>query len=98
MKVAVITGASQGIGEGLVAGFRGAGYAVVGTSRAIPASDESDFLTVPGDIAEAETAERVVGQALDRFGRIDSLINTPGSTSASPSRSTRWTTMPRSPP
>ena len=78
MKVAVITGASQGIGEGLVAGFRGAGYAVVGTSRAIPASDESDFLTVPGDIAEAETAERVVGQALDRFGRIDSLINNAG--------------------
>jgi NAD(P)-dependent dehydrogenase (short-subunit alcohol dehydrogenase family) len=78
VKVAVITGASQGIGEGLVAGFRGAGYAVVGTSRAIPASDESDFLTVPGDIAEAETAERVVGQALDRFGRIDSLINNAG--------------------
>ena len=78
MKVVVITGASQGIGAGLVAGFRGAGYAVVGTSRAIPPSDESDFLTVPGDIGELETAERVVGQALDRFGRIDSLINNAG--------------------
>jgi NAD(P)-dependent dehydrogenase (short-subunit alcohol dehydrogenase family) len=78
MKVAVITGASQGIGAGLVAGFRGAGYAVVGTSREIPSSDESDFLTVPGEIGEVETAERVVGQALDRFGRIDSLINNAG--------------------
>jgi NAD(P)-dependent dehydrogenase (short-subunit alcohol dehydrogenase family) len=78
MKVAVITGASQGIGAGLVAGFRGAGYAVVGTSRATPASDEPDFLTVAGDIGEVETAERVVEQALDRFGRIDSLINNAG--------------------
>jgi NAD(P)-dependent dehydrogenase (short-subunit alcohol dehydrogenase family) len=78
MKVVVITGASQGIGAGLVAGFRGAGYAVVGTSRAMRSSDEPDLLTVPGDIGEVETAERVVGQALDRFGRIDSLINNAG--------------------
>ena len=77
-KVAIITGASQGIGAGLVAGFRRAGYAVVGTSRSIRPSDEPDFLTVQGDIAEAETAERVVEQALDRFGRIDSLINNAG--------------------
>ena len=60
------------------AGFRRAGYAVVGTSRSIRPSDESDFLTVQGDISEAETAERVVEQALDRFGRIDSLINNAG--------------------
>ena len=77
-KVAIVTGASQGIGAGLVAGFRRAGYAVVGTFRSIGSSDESDFLTVQGDIAEVETARRVVGQALDRFGRIDSLINNAG--------------------
>ena len=77
-KVAIVTGASQGIGAGLVAGFRRAGYAVVGTSRSIGSSDESDFLTVQGDIAEVETARRVVGQALDRFGWIDSLINNAG--------------------
>jgi NAD(P)-dependent dehydrogenase (short-subunit alcohol dehydrogenase family) len=77
-KVAIITGASQNIGAGLVAGFRQAGYAVVGTSRSIPASDASDFLTVPGDIAEVDTAQRVVERALDRFGRIDSLINNAG--------------------
>ena len=76
--VAIITGASQGIGAGLVAAFRRAGYAVVGTSRSIPPSDDADFVTVPGDIAEPETAERVVEQALERFGRIDSLINNAG--------------------
>jgi NAD(P)-dependent dehydrogenase (short-subunit alcohol dehydrogenase family) len=77
-KVAVITGASLGIGAGLVAGFRTAGYAVVATSRSIRPSDESDFLTVRGDIAEAETAERLVVQAVERFGRIDSLVNNAG--------------------
>jgi NAD(P)-dependent dehydrogenase (short-subunit alcohol dehydrogenase family) len=77
-KVAIITGASQGIGAGLVAGFRASGYAVVGASRSIPSSDESGYLTVQGDISEAKTAERVAEQALDRFGRIDSLINNAG--------------------
>jgi NAD(P)-dependent dehydrogenase (short-subunit alcohol dehydrogenase family) len=74
----IVTGASQGIGAGIAAAFRRAGYAVVGTSRSIRSSDDSDFLTVQGDIAEAETAGRVVKQALDRFGRIDTLINNAG--------------------
>jgi NAD(P)-dependent dehydrogenase (short-subunit alcohol dehydrogenase family) len=77
-KVAVITGASQGIGAGLVDAFRRAGYAVVATSRSIRPSEESEFLAVQGDITEPETAERVVEQALGRFGRIDSLINNAG--------------------
>jgi NAD(P)-dependent dehydrogenase (short-subunit alcohol dehydrogenase family) len=77
-KVAIITGASQGIGAGLVAGFRGAGYAVVGNSRSIGSVEEPDYLTVAGDIAETETARRVVNRTLDRFGRIDSLINNAG--------------------
>jgi NAD(P)-dependent dehydrogenase (short-subunit alcohol dehydrogenase family) len=77
-KVAIITGASQGIGAGLVAAYRRAGYAVVGTSRSIRSSEESDFLTVQGDIANVDTAQRVLERALDRFGRIDSLINNAG--------------------
>jgi NAD(P)-dependent dehydrogenase (short-subunit alcohol dehydrogenase family) len=77
-KVAIVTGASQGIGAGVATAFRAAGYAVVGTSRSIHRSGESDFLTVRGDIAEAATAERVVEQALERFGRIDTLINNAG--------------------
>jgi NAD(P)-dependent dehydrogenase (short-subunit alcohol dehydrogenase family) len=77
-KVAIVTGASRGIGAGLVAALRRADYLVVGTARAMAASDDSGFLTVTGDITEPETAQRVVEQALDRFGRIDSLINNAG--------------------
>jgi NAD(P)-dependent dehydrogenase (short-subunit alcohol dehydrogenase family) len=62
----------------VVAALRGAGYAVVATSRSIPSSDDPDLLAVQGDIAEPDTAQRVVDQALDRFGRIDSLINNAG--------------------
>jgi NAD(P)-dependent dehydrogenase (short-subunit alcohol dehydrogenase family) len=77
-RVAIVTGASRGIGAGLTAGFRSAGYAVVGTARSMPHSDEPDFLTVEGDITDVGTAERVVERALERFGRIDSLINNAG--------------------
>lgn len=77
-KVAIITGASQGIGAGLVNGFRYNGYAVVGMALSMPPSDQPDYLTVEGDIAQVETADRVVRTALDRFGRIDSLINNAG--------------------
>ena len=77
-NVVIITGADRGIGAGLAAAFRRAGYAVVATSRAISSSAESDFLTVQGDITDVDTARRVVEQALGRFGRIDTLINNAG--------------------
>ncbi len=77
-RVAIITGASQGIGAGLTSAFRAAGYAVVATSRSIRPSDQPDLLTVPGDITQADTAERVIGRALASFGRIDTLINNAG--------------------
>jgi NAD(P)-dependent dehydrogenase (short-subunit alcohol dehydrogenase family) len=77
-KVAIVTGASQGIGAGLVSGFRRCGYRVVGNALTIAETEDPDFLAVEGDIAEAETAQRVVQQALDRFGRIDSLVNNAG--------------------
>ena len=77
-KVAIITGASQGIGAGLVEAYRRAGYAVVGTSRSISSSDEPGFLTVQGDITQVDSAQRVVDEATGRFGRIDSLINNAG--------------------
>jgi NAD(P)-dependent dehydrogenase (short-subunit alcohol dehydrogenase family) len=77
--VAIITGASQGIGAGLVAGYRRAGYAVVGVELSLPSSDDhDDEWASAGDIAEAETARHAVDQALDRFGRIDTLINNAG--------------------
>jgi NAD(P)-dependent dehydrogenase (short-subunit alcohol dehydrogenase family) len=77
-RVAVVTGASQGIGAGAAESFREAGYAVVGVSRSIKPSDASDFLTVRGDISEVETARLIVDQAVSRFGRVDTLINNAG--------------------
>ncbi|WP_351227404.1 SDR family oxidoreductase [Streptomyces sp. NPDC002133] len=77
-KVAVITGASQGIGAGLVDAYRKLGYAVVATSRSIAESQDPDVLTVPGDIAERATAERVIAEGVARFGRIDTLVNNAG--------------------
>jgi NADP-dependent 3-hydroxy acid dehydrogenase YdfG len=77
-KVPIITGASQGIGAGLVEGYRKIGFAVVGTAQSIRPSTDPGYVTLPGDITEADTAQRVVELALTRFGRIDSLINDAG--------------------
>ena len=74
-RVAIITGASQGIGAGLVAGYRGRGWAVVASALTIKPSGEPDLLTVDGDVADPATAGRIVDAALGRFGRIDTLIN-----------------------
>jgi NAD(P)-dependent dehydrogenase (short-subunit alcohol dehydrogenase family) len=57
-KVAIVTGASQGIGAGVVEAYRKLGYAVVATSRTIAPADDADILTVQGDIADPATAER----------------------------------------
>ena len=77
-KVAVITGASQGIGAGLVAAYRKLGYAVVANSRAIGESRDPDVLAVPGDIADPGTAERVIAAGVSRYGRVDTLVNNAG--------------------
>jgi NAD(P)-dependent dehydrogenase (short-subunit alcohol dehydrogenase family) len=77
-KVAIITGASGGIGAGLVAGYRRRGWAVVASARTIKSSPDQDLLAVPGDITEPDTAGRIVDAALERFGRIDTLVNNAG--------------------
>ena len=77
-KVAVVTGASQGLGAGVVAGYRKLGYAVVATSRTIAPSQDPEILTVQGDISDPATAERVIAEGVARFGRIDSLVNNAG--------------------
>ncbi|HTA04453.1 MAG TPA: SDR family oxidoreductase [Streptosporangiaceae bacterium] len=77
-KVAVITGGSQGIGAGLVAAYRREGWSVVANSRAIEPSPDREILAVPGDIADPAAADRVINEALERFGRVDTLINNAG--------------------
>jgi NAD(P)-dependent dehydrogenase (short-subunit alcohol dehydrogenase family) len=77
-KVAIVTGASRGIGAALVTAYRKLGYAVVANSRSITASSDPDVLAVPGDLAEPGVGARVAEQALARFGRIDTLINNAG--------------------
>ncbi|HEV8390004.1 MAG TPA: SDR family oxidoreductase [Dongiaceae bacterium] len=77
-KVAIITGASQGIGAGLVEGFLAKGYRVVANSRSIKPGDRADLVTVAGDIADPQVAKRVVSTAIEHFGRVDTLVNNAG--------------------
>ncbi|GEC56738.1 NAD(P)-dependent dehydrogenase (short-subunit alcohol dehydrogenase family) [Bradyrhizobium japonicum] len=77
-KVAIVTGASQGLGEAIVKGYRDRNWRVVANSRSIKPSTDSDVLTVAGDIGDREVADRIVKQALGRFGRIDTLVNNAG--------------------
>jgi NAD(P)-dependent dehydrogenase (short-subunit alcohol dehydrogenase family) len=76
--VVVITGASQGIGAGLVTGYRRLGYAVVANSRTITPNDDAMVLTVPGDIAQRGVGQRIVDAALKRLGRIHMVVNNAG--------------------
>jgi NAD(P)-dependent dehydrogenase (short-subunit alcohol dehydrogenase family) len=80
-KVAIITGASQGIGAGLVQGFRAKGYRVVANSRSISpdfAKGDAGIVTVPGDVGDPRTADRILQAAMVHFGRVDTLINNAG--------------------
>src|SRR6202166_3164838 len=77
-KVAVITGASQGIGAALVRAYRDRNYRVVATSRSTEPSSDDEILAVPGDVADRRTAERSISEGVARFGRIDTLINNAG--------------------
>ncbi len=77
-KVAIITGASQGIGAGLTSAYRELGYIVIATALSVEPSADAGIVTVAGDIADPDTAQRVVSEAIERYGRIDTLINNAG--------------------
>jgi NAD(P)-dependent dehydrogenase (short-subunit alcohol dehydrogenase family) len=77
-RVAIVTGASQGIGAGLVAGYRRLGFGVVATSRSIAPSGDEQVLAIPGDIRDPATAHKVLAAAKERFGRVDTLVNNAG--------------------
>jgi NAD(P)-dependent dehydrogenase (short-subunit alcohol dehydrogenase family) len=77
-KVAIITGGSQGIGAGLAAAYRAQGWAVVASAHAIMPSESPDLLTVAADITEPASGALIIDAALERFGRIDTLVNNAG--------------------
>jgi NAD(P)-dependent dehydrogenase (short-subunit alcohol dehydrogenase family) len=83
-KVAIVTGASQGLGEGIVKAYRARGWRVVATSRAIQPSADPELVTVAGDIGDPATGKRLVETAVAKFGRVDTLINNAGIFIASP--------------
>src|SRR6476660_7709910 len=81
-KTAIVTGASRGIGAGLVEAFLKRGYSVVANSRNItkanPFAAAANVALVDGDIGHPDTAAMIVNTAIARFGRIDMLINNAG--------------------
>ena len=79
-KTAIITGAQQGIGAGLVEAFLKAGYNVVATSRNVSESFTASrsLILIDGDIGKEETAAKCVGAAIERFGTISVLVNNAG--------------------
>lgn len=77
-KVAIITGGSQGIGGALVKAYRDRNFRVVATSRSIKLGGDKDILAIAGDVGDPATAQRIVSEAMARFGRIDTLVNNAG--------------------
>jgi len=81
-KTAIVTGASQGIGAGLVEAFLKRGYNVIANSRKIsktnPFPPSPSLALVDGDIGHPQTAAKIVETAVSRFGRVDILSNNAG--------------------
>lgn len=81
-KTIIVTGASQGIGAGIVEAFLARGYNVVATSRSISKSEtfkpSANLALVDGDIGDAATAAKVTATAIEQFGGIDGLVNNAG--------------------
>src|SRR6266478_10091891 len=81
-QVAIVTGASSGIGLGITLALLERGYRVVSNSRTISESKElkasGDLVLVDGDIGKKETAIKVADAAIRLCGRIDLLVNNAG--------------------
>src|SRR5436853_7494002 len=88
-KTVIVTGASQGIGAGIVQAFLARGYNVVGTARSVTKSKElsaSEHLALSdGDIGQFETAQKVAQLAIKRFGSIDAVGANAGTVLVEPS-------------
>lgn len=91
-RTVVITGASSGIGLGLAAAYLRRGFNVVGNARTAERlqaarqalGNPANFLAVPGDIGQPQTARHIFEQAIARFGQVDILVNNAGIFDAKP--------------
>ena len=79
-KTAIITGASGGVGAGLVDGFLKEGYNVVATSREAnrKLTSSDNLVLLDGDIGNQQTAAYAVEAAINNFGTVDILVNNAG--------------------
>ena len=77
-RVALITGASQGIGAGLVEGYRRLGWAVAANSRTVTDGADPMVFAVAGDVSAPGVGGRIVAATLERFGRVDTVVNNAG--------------------
>jgi NAD(P)-dependent dehydrogenase (short-subunit alcohol dehydrogenase family) len=81
-KTVIVTGASQGIGAGVVKAFLARGYNVVGTARSVTKSKElspsDDLALIDGDIGQFEAAQKVAELAIRKFGSIDAVVANAG--------------------
>ena len=83
-RVAVVTGASRGIGRAVALELDRAGCHLILSARGTEALKETasritgEVLTVPGDVVDAATTDSIVGAALERFGRVDIVVNNAG--------------------
>jgi NAD(P)-dependent dehydrogenase (short-subunit alcohol dehydrogenase family) len=77
-KVAIITGASRGIGAALVTAYRHRGFAVTATARSVVASEDPAIFTFAGDVGQPGIGAEIVAQTIARFGRVDTLVNNAG--------------------
>lgn len=89
-SVVVVTGSSSGIGEATARAFDAEGASVVVNSASSVEAGErvaaslSDAIYVQGDISDAQACEHLVGSTIERFGRLDVLVNNAGITKVIP--------------
>lgn len=76
-RVVLVTGGTRGIGRGIAQAFHDAGYRVATCGRRQPDHDDPFFFQ-SGDVREAETATAMIGAVVERFGRLDVLVNNAG--------------------
>src|SRR6516162_828878 len=79
-KIALVTGATGGLGTFVTESFLAAGAKVIGVSRSIQAADFShpEFVAVPVELASGDAARKLANEVVGRFGRIDALVHVMG--------------------